>query len=32
MLAGSVLAGYLLNTVLINMIVGQVEKVGARRA
>jgi hypothetical protein len=32
MLAGSVLAGYLLNTVVINMIVGQAEKAGARRA
>jgi hypothetical protein len=32
MLAGGVLAGYLLNTVLLNMIVGQAEKVGARRA
>lgn len=32
MMIGSVVAGYLLNTVLLNMIAGQVEKVGARRA
>jgi hypothetical protein len=32
MMIGSVLAGYLLNTVLLNMIAGQVEKVSARRA
>jgi hypothetical protein len=32
MLVGSVLAGYLLNTVLLNMIAGQVEKVSARKA
>lgn len=32
MLIGSVLAGYLLNIVLLNMIAGQVEKVGARQA
>jgi uncharacterized membrane protein len=31
MLIGSVLAGYLLNTVLINMIVGEVTHVQARR-
>ena len=31
MLLGSVLAGYLLNTVLINMIVGEVHGVRARR-
>ncbi len=30
MLVGSVLAGYLLNTVLINMIVGEVDRVRAR--
>jgi hypothetical protein len=31
MLFGSVLAGYLLNTVLINMIVGEVDQARARR-
>jgi hypothetical protein len=31
MLIGSVLAGYLLNTVLINMIVGEVGRVRTRR-
>jgi hypothetical protein len=31
MLIGSVLAGYLLNTVLINMIVGEVDRVRGRR-
>lgn len=31
MLIGSVLAGYLLNTVLLNMIVGEVDRVRTRR-
>ncbi|MEV6489400.1 hypothetical protein AB0M20_12340 [Actinoplanes sp. NPDC051633] len=32
MMVGSILAGYLLNTVLINMIVGEIGRVRSRRA